>query len=84
MHPGEGPLRGGQAEPVEFLGADDVGEGHRRLDGHPVGQWRVGGRGVQVIVPAAVLDLTCDKLVRSRSLVDVVWGLAQVVEERAG
>jgi hypothetical protein len=28
--------------------------------------------------------LTCDKLVRSRSLVDVVWGLAQVVEERVG
>src|SRR5262249_3827181 len=39
---------------------------------------------VQDLAAERALYLTCDKLVRSRSLVDVVWGLAQVVEERVG
>jgi len=39
---------------------------------------------VRDLAAERAFNLTCDKLVRSRSLVDVVWGLAQVVEERVG
>jgi len=47
---------GAHPEPVKLPGPDHVGERHRGLDGHPVGQRRVWRRGVQVVVPLVVLD----------------------------
>ncbi|MDQ1705630.1 MAG: hypothetical protein QOF18_1996 [Frankiaceae bacterium] len=51
---------------------DDVDEGHRRLDRHPVDEWRVRRGGVQVVVEAAMPDQLGECMCVAQHAVDLL------------
>jgi len=59
----------------ELAGPDDVGEGHRRVHRHPVGERRFRRRGVDVVVPAVVLEQLRQRPGVPQQRVDKVGGL---------
>jgi hypothetical protein len=68
---------GAYPEPLQLAGPDHVGEGHRRVHCHPVRQRRLGRRGVDVIIPAVVLDQLRQRAGLAKQRVDEFGGLVR-------
>jgi hypothetical protein len=67
----------GRADPQagQLTGADHVRDRHRGVDRHPVGERRLGGRGVHVVAPAVVRDQLRQRVRVLEQRVDEVGGL---------